>query len=215
METLAVELLLCNLPQLMKRFLLLLMAAVTIPVAHGAISVGPTGSGTLTFNTTPLATEFSTAVLNGTGTTYATPAELDAGANTLEASSIVSTLPTSGTLPPSTFSGGFRHNNNAAGLWIQSRPTTANTNAANVLLATLQNDSGDAISSITISYTFGINNPATEEAPGFRVFYSLSGAAGRIDSNAPVRLAGFAVSGTSVGRRRGHTVRRGRRRWRR
>jgi len=144
--------------------------------AQAAISVGPGGSVLQTFGTTPAATEFSTGVLNGGGGTYASLAGLDAGANTVSAASVVRTLPTSTTLPPGTFSGGFRHNNNAAGLFLQSRPTTDGTNAAGVLLATLQNDSGADISTLTVSYSFTTNSPNNaDELQGFRVFYSLTG----------------------------------------
>lgn len=161
----------------MKKLLLLLtMTAVCLPTARAAISVGAGGSGVLAFNTAPAATEFSTGVLNGDGTTFANTTALDAGVQTVSAANIVRTLPTSATQPPSTFSGGFRYN--TAGLFIQSRPTTDGTNAANVMLATLQNDSGAPITAITVSYTFGINNSVAGELPGFRVYYSLSGAAG-------------------------------------
>jgi hypothetical protein len=152
------------------------MTAACLSTAQAAISVGPSGSILYTFGTTPTATEFSTGVLNGGGGTYADLAGLDAGANTVSAASIVRTLPTSTTLPPSAFSGGFRHNNNAAGLFIQSRPTTDGTNAAGVLLATLQNDSGGSISTLTVSYSFATNSPNNaDELPGFRVFWSLTG----------------------------------------
>jgi hypothetical protein len=161
----------------MKKLLLLIsMTAACLSTAQAAISVGPSGSILYTFGTTPTATEFSTGVLNGGGGTYADLAGLDAGANTVSAANIVRTLPTSTTLPPSAFSGGFRHNNNAAGLFIQSRPTTDNTNAAGVLLATLQNDSGGSISTLTVSYSFATNSPNNaDELQGFRVFWSLTG----------------------------------------
>ena len=147
--------------------------------AQAAISVGPGGSTLETFNTTPAATEFATGVLVGGGGTYADIASLDAGANTVSAVNVVRTLPTSTTLPPSSFSGGFRHNNNASGLFLQSRPTTDSTNAAGVLLATLQNDSGGDINNLTISYNFNTTpHNSADELPGFRVFWSATGAPG-------------------------------------
>ncbi len=154
-------------------------AALFIGASHlpAQISVTSGGAGPLTFDTTPAVTEFSTGVLNGNATTFQNTAALDAAVDGLSASSIVRPLPTSGTVPPSTFSGGFRHNT-GAGLYLQSRPTTDGTNAASVLLATLVNNSGADIAGIELSYTFGINNAVATELPGFRVYYSLSGAPG-------------------------------------
>jgi len=155
------------------------MTVASLTTARAAISVGPSGSPVYNFNTTPTAGEFSTGVLNGDGATYNSTASLDAGVNTRAASTITRTLPTSATLPPSTFSGGFRHNNNASGLFIQSRPTTDATNAANVLLATLTNETAAAVDTITVSYTFNLFSfNANDEVPGFRVYYSLTGNAG-------------------------------------
>jgi len=138
--------------------------------------VGVGGAGPLGFGTTPLASEFATAVLNGGATTYSTTAGMDAGAQSVSATNVTRRLPTDGTVPPASFSGGFRHNTTA--LYIQSRPTTDNTNAASVMVATLQNTTGDIITSFTISYSFGLNNSLTGELPGFRVFYSLTGQPG-------------------------------------
>jgi hypothetical protein len=160
----------------MKKLALLLGTGLACAQLHAAILIGPDGSGTLAFSTTPVVTEFATAVLNGTAPTFTT---LDAAVNTVAAgSNFWKVLPTSATLPPSAFSGGFRHNNNAAGLLIQSRPTTDATNAANILLATLQNDSGGDISALTISYSFATTNLAAEEIVGFHVYWSLTGAPG-------------------------------------
>lgn len=144
--------------------------------ARAAISVGAGGSGVLSFGSAPAASEWATAVLPGDGLTYANAAGMDAGVAGLNAANITTTLPTSGTVPPSTSSLGFRFN--TAGLYIQSRPTTSGTNAANILMATLQNDSGADISSLTITYDFGVNNPLAGELPGFEVYYSLTGAPG-------------------------------------
>ena len=160
----------------------------------GAISVGPTGVGPLTFDTTPAATEFSTGVLLGTATTFADAATMDTGVAGVTATTITRELPTSGTVPPSTFSGGFRRNTTLNA--IQSRPTTDGTNAANVLLATLQNDSGAARSTVIISYDFGIQSPATGELPGFNAYYSLTGLPG--SWQVIPELTGSEVAGNKV-----------------
>lgn len=156
------------------------MSAACLTSAQAAISVGPTGSAVYTFNSTPPATEFSTGVLVGDGGTYTDAAGVAAGVNTRDVSSITRTLPTSTTINPSAFSGGFRHNNNTtSGFFIQSRPTTDGTNAANMLLATLQNDTVNPITSLTITYSFNTYSlNVADEIPGFQVFYSLNGAPG-------------------------------------
>src|SRR5438093_472288 len=145
----------------------------TLPAVQAAISVGPSGAGPLTFNTTPLATEMATAVLNGTGTTYADTTAMDAGVQTVTAANVARQLPTSATWPPSTFSGGFRRNTTTNA--VQSRPTTDGTNAAQVLVAFLQNDSGANTTNLSISYKFDVQSAATGELPGFYVYYSLTG----------------------------------------
>ena len=167
--------------------------------AQAAISVGPSGSAVQTFNSdvAPPEDEFATGVLNGDGTTYSDTTTLEAGVQTITAPGIPNRrqLPQSNTLPPSTFSGGFRHNTNVNGHFIQSRPTTAVTNAANILLATLQNDSGAAISALRIAYDFNSFDAAAGELPGLYVYWSLSGAAG---SWAPIAALSGSESPGSV-----------------
>ncbi|HWN96864.1 MAG TPA: hypothetical protein VNT99_17680, partial [Methylomirabilota bacterium] len=155
--------------------LILFIASVTSSI-QAQISVTGAGAGPLTFDATPAATEFATAVLTGTATTYTDATTMDAGAQTVDASTVTTTLPTSGTVPPSAFSGGMRHN--TAAFYLQSRPTTDGTNAAGVMKATLQNDTGGGVLSFMVSYDFGINNLLAGEIPGFRVYYSLTGSPG-------------------------------------
>lgn len=141
-----------------------------------AVSVGPTGAGPLTFDTTPVAADFATGVLTGSGATFTDATTMDAGVAGVDASAIVRELPTSGTTPPSTFSGGFRRNTTLNA--IQSRPVTDATNAANVLLAKLQNDSGANRPTVIITYDFAVQSPATGHLPGFNAYYSLTGLPG-------------------------------------
>lgn len=143
---------------------------------QAAISVNPGGTGTLTFDTLPTTDEFVTGVLNGTATTFLDATTLDAAVSGVDVANVTRELPTSGTVPPGTFSGGMRYNTSA--LYIQSRPTTDGTNAAGMLVAKLLNNIGDDASAITISYTFGMNGGTSAELPGFNVYYSLSGAPG-------------------------------------
>src|SRR5687768_11330449 len=146
-------------------------------VARAAISVGAGGSsGIQTFDIQPAATEFATYVLTGGGGTYIDPATMDAGAQTIDAAIVINQLPAVAQAAPGTFAGGMRWN--STGLYLQSRPTTSGTNAAGVMKAVLQNDSGGDLTEVTISYDFGLTSDVDEEVPGFRVFWSLTGAPG-------------------------------------
>jgi len=166
----------------MKRYVLATLTALAVALTQGqaAISVGATGTGLITLDSAPTDdSQWATAVLNGTATTYVDVPGLDAGVQGLDAGTVVRVLPTSGTVPPSTFSGGFRYNTTA--LYIQSRPTTDGTNAASVLKATLQNDSGGPITTLNISYDYGaeaVQAAGTDELPGMYVYYSLTGVPG-------------------------------------
>lgn len=140
--------------------------------AQAAISVGPGGSGTLTFSTAPAATEWATAVLAGNGATIVDAAGLDAAIAALTEASVATVLPTTGTATPSTSNLGFRYN--TANLNIQTRVTGV---AGTVLKATLQNTSGGDIPNLTISYTLGSGQLVAEQIPGLRAYYSLDGTA--------------------------------------
>lgn len=151
----------------------LLVLPILAHPLQAAISVTALGAGPFGFESTPAVTEFSTGVFLGNRETFLTEAQLDAAVATVHALNIVRPLPTSATVPPSIFAGGFRHN--SAGLYLQSRPATDGTNAANVLLATLRNDTGDPIGAFQVSYDFNVFNPRSGELPGFRVYFSLEG----------------------------------------
>ena len=150
---------------------------------EASISVGPapTGTGTNTFDVTPAVTNWSTLSVTNTGGAgaFTTAVALDADviAN-VNAASITTALGTSGTLPL-TANVIARHNTGTAGKWLQTCPTTV---TYNVLLATLQNNSGAGLVGLDVSYDFGNNLAAgttlAEEIPGHRVFYSQTGAPG-------------------------------------
>ena len=156
------------------------MTVACLTTAQAAISVGAGGSAVYDFATTPPASEFATHVYIGDGARFTTAAGVATAVSTTSVASITRVLLTSSTIPPSTSSQGFRHNQNATtGLFIQSRPTTDGTNAANALLATLQNDTGSAQSAITVTYSFNSFSINTaDEIRGFQVFYSLDGTPG-------------------------------------
>jgi hypothetical protein len=145
----------------------------TVSAVQAAILVGPNGAGPFTFNTNPLPADIATRVLNGVGSTYTDTATLDVGVQAVVATNVTRALPTDGAFPPGTFSGGFRRN--TATNAIQSRPTTDGTNAAQVLVAFLQNNSGGASTTLALSYRFDVQTPAAGHLPGFYVYYSLTG----------------------------------------
>lgn len=180
---------------------LILLLAVFIPrLVTAQISVGPSGVGPLTFSTNPIVTEFSTTVLIGSDRTFLGPAVLDAAVSGIDISTYSPAfrqLPVTITFPPSTASQGFRYNTNNTG-FIQTRPHSDGTNAANVLLASFRNDSGTNRSALVISYDQSLGgtlpNTGSDEIPGLRVFYSFSGAA---DSWQPIAsLSGTEAQGS-------------------
>jgi hypothetical protein len=151
------------------------MALGLTSLGRAAISV-PTLTP-ITFDTAPAVEDWSTAVFNGGGTTFQTPAVLDAFVQQTNAAGIRWPLPTVSEATPSTFAGGYRYN--SLNRYIQSRPTTSGTNAACALMATLRNDSGSEATTVSITYTF--NKPVgqtDDELPGWHVYYSLTGQPG-------------------------------------
>ena len=124
---------------IMKRLLLLLAAILTCAAAnsHAAISVGPSGSGVLTFDALPAVTEWSTLSVGSFSSRFSDAAALDAAVMASTTAAFVNVaLSQSAIIPPS---------QNAiprwtsAGLWLQTRPTG---NDYTLLMATLRNDTG-------------------------------------------------------------------------
>ena len=129
----------------------------------------------MTFGALPTVADGWSTLSTGTAsTTYTNAAGLDAAVKTLAASSITTALGSSATLPPSQ---NVIARWNSAGLWLQTRPTG---NDYLVLMATLVNNAGSDVTSLTVGYSWNQRNPipVSEEIPGHRVFYSLTGAAG-------------------------------------
>jgi len=151
---------------------MLMAMTVGAQTAPTPIGVGSAGLGPLTFDTMPnLADGWSTRSFGASGATITTVAGMDAAVQTLSASMINTNLGSSGTQPPSTSILGFRwhtvnHN-------IQSRPTGDDYL---VMLVTLRNDTGADKGGVVVSYDFAVQSPLAGEIPGFRTFYSLSGA---------------------------------------
>ena len=168
----------------MKTFLLVLAltAACLSTCVEAAISVGPGGSGTLTFGTLPAVGDWSTLVNGGASADLADAAGLDGAAQTNVASAITTVLVTTATTAPAISPANVARWNSTL-LAVQTVATSVGYVS---LMATLRNDTGANQSALSLSYdltenhaTGGANaNAVVEEIPGHRVYFSLSGAAG-------------------------------------
>lgn len=150
-----------------------LAACLGAGVVQGAgLVVPPGGLGPLTFDTTPPVSEWSTLAASGSGITYQTIAALEANVQTLTALDMSTALSVTTTIPPST-STLARHN--MSGFFLQTRPV--GSCGYIVLMATLFNNTGSDASLLRVAYDLNSFSPQTEEIPGLRAYYSLTGAA--------------------------------------
>src|SRR5262245_18936056 len=162
----------------MKKFVPLFTVALALfsPSAWSQVSVTATGAGPLTFDTAPATTDFATAVLIGDGNTFNNTGQIDTAVAGLDQSAVMNVMATSATQPPSTSSTGFRYN--TAGLFIQSRPTTSRTNAANMLMGRFRNYTGSPMAGCDIAYDMAVQTATAGENPGFEVYFSDTGLPG-------------------------------------
>lgn len=158
---------------------LLCALVASMTVGQAAISIQLGNNGPYTFDAAPTAADGWTTGAQGAtgggtaGANITTTDQLDAHVQTQSASLIVSNLPTSGTTPPSTHQW-FRYNTSLQA--IQSRVTGVEYN---MLLATLQNNSGSPIGQLTISYTqTSFDTTVVEQIDAHRVYWSLTGEPG-------------------------------------
>ncbi len=158
--------------------LLIALTAACLSTAQAAISVGPGGSILFDFtdgNTvTNAGTGWNTLSVLGASGNATTAAALAALVNTNSTTIITTLLPTTATTPPGANALARRNDTRAN---IQTVPTGT---AYDLLLATLQNDTGSSQSTVTINYTLGdeTTGTTTEEVPGHLVFWSLTGTPG-------------------------------------
>jgi len=151
----------------MKRLLVFLLATAQ---AYAALSFNASNTtGVQAFGATPPETDWSTASLAGASGNLTTVAAVDAAAQALTATDINTVL---GTQAGNAINAIAQRNSTAN--FIYTAPTGNNATA---LMATLQNDSGAAVSAINIAYNHTRIGTATEESMGHRVFYSLTGLA--------------------------------------
>lgn len=142
------------------------------------LSVGPLGLAPQTFDSSPSAAQWATrSVLPSSAGNITTGAQLDAAVQTNAASTVTAALATDLTTPVPGTDGSARWN--SPGRYLQARPTG---NSFTLLKATLQNNTGSNQSSIQVSYNLGAlvaaGSTITEQIPGYRVYYSFTGAAG-------------------------------------
>ena len=159
-------------------------APVSITISHVAIPLGVAYA----FDSLPLASDWTTLSIAGSGPGLMTEAALEAALQTNAASVINQTLGQSATLPPATAS---LAQWNSSGLFVETRPTG---NAATLLMATVINTSSDTLSTLDVDCDLAYAaDPLDEEINGPRCFFSLTGAA---NSWMPVPEFSTAQTGT-------------------
>src|ERR1041385_5022458 len=91
-----------------------------VSACHAAISVGPAGTGTLTFDTPPAVSDWSTRVWTGNSTDLTNGLDLNIAVETNMASAINTTLHADAANPPLTNGLGLW---SSSGFFIATRPT--------------------------------------------------------------------------------------------
>ncbi len=140
--------------------------------ASAQILVGGGGAGPITFDSELLPSEWATTDFGtGAADTYDNPAEVDAGVQTLDATTIITALVRTNVVGTSRLG---RHRTNGTTTYVYTQPTGV---PISVIKATLRNNTGADVNALTVSYDYSvITAPVTDEAPGQRVFYSFTGA---------------------------------------
>jgi hypothetical protein len=148
--------------------LLTLVAVCIAGLAQAQIPIGQMQN----FSALPPVTSFSSKNVAGAGNSIATAVDMDASVQTNTAASINTVLLTAAGAAPA---------NNATAQWssgggyLVTRPTG---NSYTILMATITNSTGAGLSSVVISYVFGMPSAlAGEDAElaGHRVYYSTTG----------------------------------------
>lgn len=145
-------------------------ATVNVTVAV-PIPIGPTGSGTLTFDTLAAANQWATRSVAGGAGEVVDDAGLDSVMNGIAAANINTALGSqtgSGSAPNAYWRSGDKK--------LGTQPTL---NKVTLLMAPLQNASGGILNTLAVSYTLGLASVTpTEWIKGHRVYWSKTGAAG-------------------------------------
>ena len=159
-----------------KLLCILTVTAAFLNPASAALSIGASGSGMSHFGLRPSASEWATKSIPGLDVSLVNPADLDHAVqtNATAASIITQLLDASGANPPGQNTLAAWTSGGTSNLW--TRPTA---NAATLLMATLQNDTGGEKNVLQITYTLGQSGTTPpEQAPAHQVFYSLTGTLG-------------------------------------
>ena len=141
---------------------------VTLPVP---ISYGPTGTGTLAFDTPPETSQWTTASIAGGGGDIGNLTAMDSAVNALAASGITAPLAEIVGNPTATMPLGKWNSTN------KRLTTLPGSNKATCIMATLRNDSGADLNEFDLSFTL-TGSGADAELPGYVLYYSLTGDAG-------------------------------------
>jgi len=150
-------------------------AAIGLTASRAAISVGPAGSGVISFNARPSATDWSTKSISGTELSFLTAAELDAAVQTNSAASINAQVIDGGAgNPPGQNALASWSSGGTTGIW--TRPAG---NGATLLMATLSNDTGADQTRLRLIYNLTQSGSTpVEQISDHQVYYSLSGEPG-------------------------------------
>ncbi|WCJ60031.1 lamin tail domain-containing protein [Fontisphaera persica] len=153
---------------MMRYFLFFFFALAS--VAQAAL-VGPNGYQE-NFSTQPGAGDWSTYSIGGSSTSSGVSNDLVNAAQALNAADINVALGADGGNPPGATGNGVW---SSSGGYVQTRPTGNN---GTVLMLRLQNQSGSAVSRVSLTYDYIKATESGEQIPGFLVLYSTSGLAG-------------------------------------
>ena len=176
-----------------------LVTLVTVCAAlsmQAAIPIILGNNPTIDFATTPAPTEWATFDITvGNSATYTTPAALDTGAQTIDAAVVTTAV---GVTAANGTARLARHN--TTGGYLVTQPTGV---PMAVLMARLQNNTSGDINVLNITYNYTIPvTPVTDEVPGQRAFWSLTGAPNSwtlIPSLSGVTTAGLLTASVGVG----------------
>ena len=166
---------------MIKRLLFTITATLACAAAsYGQISFTAVGTGVKTFDALPVPADGWTSGFVGAGAgTITTSNQLYTAVQLVTSASVATPLPVSTTTVPPSTQNLARHNSTL--FRLQIRPTGTDYT---MLMATLRNDSGADVSKVTIAYEMAAmvaDGSSIVEEPtlyGFKVFYSLTGAAG-------------------------------------
>jgi hypothetical protein len=153
------------------RWLALTTALASLAISAGAASIGPDGYSN-DFSTRPAAADFSTSGgIAGGASDITTVAHMDGYVQNLAAGSITTQLTdASPGNPPAKLAAAQWTSGGSA--YVATRPTG---NAATVLLAALVNNTGTNCNVLHLNYQLTVGASLSEDVPGQRLYYSLSG----------------------------------------